>query len=191
MKEYPILMNGPMVRATLAGTKTQTRRIMKPQPEVRPNSEGKHWWPAKSFSSMMTIEDCQLPGYEGMAGDACPYGGERDRLWVRESYADIGCRLTYRADLDDGAHCKVKKWAPSIHMFRADSRILLEIVSVRVERLQSISTEDIIAEGLITTLRGHDAECDLRDQWRKLWESTGGEWDSNPWLWCISFRRLP
>ena len=83
-----------------------------------------------------------------------------------------------------------RQFRPSIHMPRWASRILLEITGVRVERLQDISTEDIIAEGLSTTLREHDAEMDLRDQWRALWESTGGDWDSNPWIWVIEFKRV-
>lgn len=145
---------------------------------------------------MMTIEDCQLPGYEGMAGDACPYGGEHDRLWVREAFAKtvvhqaMGAVWTVYRECDNRTDYG-GPWKPSIHMPRASCRTILEITSVRVERLHDISTDDIIAEGLSTTLRGYDAEVDLRDQWRALWESTGGNWDANPWLWCISFRRLP
>lgn len=78
---------------------------------------------------------------------------------------------------------------PAIHMPRRASRLLLEIVSVRVERLQDISVEDCIAEGLTTALREHDAVVDLFDQWRSLWSGINGteSWGANPWVWCIEF----
>lgn len=205
MIERPILMNGAMVRATLDGTKTQTRRIVKSQPPA-----GHVWvgWCASSThradegKAVWAVDDGAL--MRDVHRVACPYGQPGDRLWVRESYADIGCRLTFRADVDDGAHCKVRKWTPSIHMFRADSRILLEIVSVRVERLQDISDADIQNEGidmdaLAEAQDRYDVVCGgtgaagratLRTAWRDLWESTGGDWDANPWLWAISFKRV-
>ena len=192
-KARPILMNGAMVRATLDGSKTQTRRIMKPQPEVRPSSDGQHWWPSNLAQSMMSVE--QFQQHPGIFDDLCPHGRPRDRLWVREAFARTAvCQapgqewVVYREG--DNRTDYGGPWKPSIHMPRAASRILLEIVSVRIERLHDISTADIIAEGLSTTLRGHDAECDLRDQWRALWDSTGGDWDANPWLWAISFVRV-
>jgi hypothetical protein len=160
-----------MVRAILEGRKTVTRRVVKGS--------------GLNFLADFTPEYVALP-----ENHFCPYGRRGERLWVRETHADIGCRLTYRADTDDGAHCQVKKWTPAIHMFRRHSRILLEITDVRVERLQDISTEQIIAEGLSTTLREHDAEVDLRRQWRDLWESTGGDWGSNPWVWVVEFKRV-
>lgn len=77
-------------------------------------------------------------------------------------------------------------------MPRWASRITLEIVSVRVERLQDISAEDCIAEGLSTNLREHDAVCDLRDQFAALWTSTYGpdSWSANPWVWVVEFKRV-
>lgn len=82
-------------------------------------------------------------------GIKCPFGKTGDRLWIRETHADISCRLTFRADPYDGAHCQVKKWTPAIHMFRRHSRVLLEITDVRVERLQDISEEQAVDEGLL------------------------------------------
>lgn len=83
-------------------------------------------------------------------------------------------------------------WAPSIHMPRWASRILLEITDVRVERLQEITTEQIIAEGLVTSLREHDAVCDLREQWQQLWSGLNGteSWTSNPWVWVVEFKQV-
>lgn len=197
IKTRPILMNGAMVRAVLDGSKTQTRRIMKPQPGPIPGEPGKHWWPSNAVQSMMRVED-SFQRHPGIFDDACPHGQPGNRIWVRETFClDDDGHQEWPVFRADGAKLpqrqptrKPARWTPSIHMPRWASRITLEITGVRVERLRDISTEDIIAEGLSTTLRGYDAECDLRDQWRKLWESTGGDWDSNPWLWVISFKRV-
>lgn len=146
-KERPIIFNGAMVRAILSGQKTQTRRIMKPQPAPRPDKPGEYWWPAKAFETMVNMSDFQRVGFEGATADASPFGRIGDRLWVRETFGDCGVRRVYRADTDDGAACQVKRWTPSIHMPRGAARITLEIIDVRVERLNSISEGDADAEG--------------------------------------------
>ena len=208
MKERPILFSAPMVRALLDGTKTQTRRIVADfqQPKIDTSidiSPSMRWgaiaqnhrrWGFAVFGE--TERECADRLAES---GCCRYGQQGDRLWVRESYADIGCRLTYRADEDDGAHCKVKKWTPSIHMFRADSRILLEIVSVRVERLNDCSDADAVAEGIGLTpaaigmkLTFPPGESMCVNLYRQLWESINGvgSWDSNAWVWVIEFKRV-
>ncbi|UGQ44934.1 ASCH domain-containing protein [Massilia endophytica] len=208
MKERPILFSAPMVRAILDGSKTQTRRVVKrssrfPFDFVGGNgqindptcwgfecAETAQWWVL------------QTDGDESLRQIPCPYGQPGDRLWVRETYADIGPRLTYRADTDDGAHCVVQRWTPAIHMFRADSRILLEIVSVRVERLQDISQDDARAEGITdgdcVNCGEPEAKCacsfpmpDYRDAYCNLWETINGAgaWDANPWVWVVEFKR--
>lgn len=198
VKERPILFKGAMVRALLDGSKTQTRRIVKPNyQEMGERDDGSAWpW-------------SEHPDTAADHWHACPYGQPGDRLWVRETYADAGCRLTYRADLDDGAHCMVKKWTPGIHMFRADSRILLEIVSVRVERLQAISEADSLAEGIQRRqVRPRDARLGgqgvygtgdendwagtARQAYEHLWEQINGagSWDANPWVWVVEFKRV-
>jgi len=196
MTERPILFSGPMVRAILDGTKTQTRRVLKKQPlDVIPCLDD---WVGEKWAALLTRD----PEPHGTLF-RCRYGVPGDRLWVRETFATntLGCPngLTYRADhLDmrgDGPANPIK-WHPSIHMPRWASRITLEIVSVRVERVQDISTADIITEGLSTTLREYDAECHLREQFETLWDSINGDksgrsWADNPWVWCIEFRRLP
>jgi hypothetical protein len=208
MKERPILFSGAMVRAILDGSKTQTRRVCKPA-----QTEG--------LSCVVGIQDprdfgqrpLEVPG-SGWFGDEegdvqflCPYGRPGDRLWVREAVADIGCRLTYRADTDDGAHCKVTRWTPSIHMPRAASRILLEIVSVRVERLNDCSEADAIAEGVRPEqgLLGDDdlmvyAIMTVLDvsapvaRYILLWDSINStppnNWNSNPYVWVVEFKRV-
>ena len=190
MTERPILFNGEMVRAILDGRKTQTRRIVKPQPgaqmeQVLINNRGE--WP-------------------------CPLGQVGDRLWVRETFQpfldayDIDCmpnvdyqtgkgyKISYPAtdgidefqDIDSGdikSTCK-----PSIHMPRWASRITLEITDVRIERLQSISEADAKAEGV------EPAECCLAHYhgFSKLWQNVYGSesWEANPWVWVIEFRRV-
>ena len=178
MKERGIIFNTEMVRAILDGSKTQTRRIMKPQP--KPNENGGTWWPSNICQSMINIEDMMQDNegvWAGIAGIACPHGGVGDRLWVRETwqgplidYADNEPQFkgnhifeksdncVYKADglaapefIDSDDNLK-QGWRPSIHMPRWASRITLEITDVRVERLQDISKQDAIFEG---APRGH------------------------------------
>lgn len=166
MKERPVIFNGEMVRAILDGRKTQTRRVMKPQPE--PCYRGGHWWPSNTFKTMLHIEEQMqngAGGWGGLAGDACPFGAVGGRLWVRETFMDLtgtGIEATtgkfegfaYRADTPAGSYGdEVRKeyglkWTPSLHMPRKACRILLEITAVRVERLNDISEEDARAEGV-------------------------------------------
>lgn len=189
MRESPLLFTAPMVRAILDGTKTQTRRLVKRVPL--------DW-----LESGFTPEYVALPG-----NDLCPHGRPGDHIWVREThfindYRGAGVpederaetELVYAAtDMDYVRNLEDDEgfaWRPSIHMPRWACRIVLEVTGVRVERLQDISAEDCIAEGLRTNLREHDAVMDLRDQFRELWASTGGDWDANPWVWVVEFRRV-
>jgi hypothetical protein len=147
----------------------------------------------------------------------CPYGRRGERLWVRETTeADEGRSDTvvlsrYAADRapvlcagneDPEYNGSVAHWdyprrsRPSIHMQRWACRILLEITDVRVERLQDISRSDIRAEGLQCPpeLGSDDVSPNYRDwypaAWRELWESTGGDWNANPWVWVVEFKRV-
>ncbi|WP_336879650.1 hypothetical protein [Providencia rettgeri] len=91
MKERGIIFNTEMVRAILDGRKTQTRRIMKPQP--KPNKNGGIWWPSNICQSMINIEDMMQDNdgvWAGIAGIACPHGRVGDHLWVRETYSLLG-----------------------------------------------------------------------------------------------------
>lgn len=171
MAEKPILFSGPMVRAILDGTKTQTRRAIKGGPDA----EG--WWFPK-----------------------CQYGKPGDRLWVRETWANGESGLIYRADLQefgrlsDGAKRAAWKfaastpWKPSIHMRRVDSRIDLELTGVRVERLKELWEGDAIAEGWHPGV-----DCGGPFDWfRGVWESINGvgSWAANPWVWVLEFKRV-
>lgn len=176
MKERPILFSGEMVRAILEGRKTQTRRV------IRDNL-------------LSRFDDLNLdsysdrnPSYETECGqlvlmtDLCPYGQVGDRLWVRETWAYCPYRDCFFYRADNFSEDKFK-WKPSIHMIRAASRITLEITGVRVERLQDISEEDAIAEGMNPELP--------RAKFRFLWESINGKgsWNLNPWVWVIEFKQ--
>lgn len=184
MKERPILFSAPMVLALLAGTKTQTRRVGKP---VRHPDLGNLY----DIGALVLEHEPQH-----VIDRACPYGQPGDRLWVREAWHTVdGENAFYRADYaadhaGDRAHGI--KWKPSIHMPRSCSRILLEIVSVRVERLQEISGSDAIAEGIdLSTVT--DYVFGYQEAYRDLWESINGpgSWAANPWVWCIEFRVMP
>lgn len=176
MKERGMIFNGEMVRAILDGRKTQTRRIMKPQPTPCTLQKGGHWWPSNVFKTMLHIEEEMQNGkggWGGLVGDACPFGKPGDRIWVRETYQgplfdyehmeayledsskfEKPDFCVYRADGKPAPEfCDADDnlhccWRPSIHMPRWASRILLEITDVRVERLNSISHEDAEREGI-------------------------------------------
>lgn len=210
MKERPILFSGEMVTAILEDRKTQTRRVVKPQPEVlypfalvRQNGTG--WivekWPRqeREFGNFGRVERV-----------VCPYGQPGDRLWVRETWACFGgdeytyqkdrLAVSYRATWDTDratdfpraslGYIPGDRWRPSIYMPRWASRITLEITKVRVERVQDITNEDAYAEG-----------CDFRlantpnhaNAFAILWDNINAKrrfgWDENPWVWVIEFRR--
>lgn len=195
MTERPILFTGPMVRALLDGSKTQTRRVVKMPPSwdcFVCADWGDGWWPYRS-------DDGESPNYDNNEIPMrCPYGQPGDRLWVRETWAphpdfpETVRRGVYRADPE----CKydVERWRPSIHMPRWASRILLEIVSVRVERLQDIGVDEIEAEGVVTSdadIMQHGCRARVLD-WQRLWESINGagSWDANPWVWAVEFKQV-
>jgi hypothetical protein len=167
--EKPILFSGPMVRAILAGTKTQTRRICQGQREL----SNEH--------------DFQI--------DRCPYG--TGRMWVREAWRVHGGAeyeymrdpgsLMFRADMEERFDCNDYRWRPSIFMPRWASRITLEITEVRVQRLQEITEVDAKAEGV-----SRSAKFSAREEFSMLWESINGKrapWASNPWVWCLTFKQ--
>lgn len=173
MKERPILFSAPMVRAILDGSKTQTRRVMKPQPrEASPGPgiraalyrPGDFVWPDKVPGC--SIISCKPHGPDGWAEENSPYGKPGDRLWVRESHwmdrrdttlavMNVDGFVVARNGHETGEKSNPKelslnhfwKLRPSIHMPRWASRISLEITRVRVERLQDISEADAMAEG--------------------------------------------
>jgi len=208
MTERPILFNGEMVRAILSGQKTVTRRACKPQPSAHAHTKAADGTPMGSWWET------------GKNINRCPYGQPGERLWVRESFTDLRGtgiehrpdpagplqRYAFAADSPPGSHSdEVRKdygikWKPSIHMPRSACRILLEITAVRVERLQDISEEQARAEGITDggchNCGNHEpcgCECPTPsavDSFVHLWNSTGGDWDANPWVWVVEFKRV-
>lgn len=212
MKERPILFSGAMVRALLAGTKTQTRRVA-----IKTSQ------PHNVCLSDFDAAECKIEIENRHSGlrywKSCPYGKPGDRLWVRETFCKIigqsGCWIetdysaTYNHGFRLGDTLGLKKrWTPSIHMPRAASRLTLEITSVRVERLQDISEADAIAEGIerlddflgCPCYRAYDEPQgsdvvfpdDPIGSYASLWTSINGpgSWDANPWVWALEFRRI-
>jgi hypothetical protein len=211
MNARPILFNGDMVRALLAGQKTQTRRVAKNIHQDRMFRSG---WKVESSDKKSA---CSTDAPHGFLAEVCPFGKIGDLLWVRETFIsgfecdDNGMpteneRIWYRASggLDcwyDGGSDFPKEnipWKPSIHMPRCASRLTLRITDVRVERLQDITEEDAIAEGI----NGELCQRFLYSESTKgqllpaavhafsgLWESinSAGSWNDNPWLWVIEF----
>ena len=191
MKARPILFSGPMVRALLSGTKTQTRRVVKTQPSVLgdefPGPRGRNGV-SRAYFPHLDFHRAAMP-------EVCPYGQPGDRLWVRETWQRAGGNTGFwyaatDSEADEG-NSPVTHWRPSIHMPRAVSRITLEIAAVRVERLGEITPDDCIAEGAWAVDqrelgRGHEAVA----AFRTLWESINGpgSWASNPWVWVLEFR---
>lgn len=212
MKERPILFSGPMVRALLDGTKTQTRRVCKPQPFDRSHSRHDH---RMAYVSGRTSEGDEVDGLfahtTGGGGHwqaKCPYGQPGDRLWVREAFqshvGQMGESIVYayRATDDD----RLGPWRPSIHMPRVACRITLEITGVRVERLNACSEADAQAEGTrpmnvaglstnqiaLLGLPLADLTSPYRNDYAHLWDSINGagSWAANPWVWVVEFKRV-
>ena len=225
-KERPIIFNGEMVRAILDGRKTQTRRVIKPQP---PHEAFEHI--GVDLTGLWCFHPVFSFDYLHLARLAyCPYGKPGDPLWVRETFAEI-CSVAdpycccdefpipkgkyhyyeYRADTGnkypgnwedadpetiemarEGGY--LPRWKPSIHMPWKASRIQLEVVKVRVERVQDITEKDAWAEGCVPFVR-EGVECDtavsdFAQLWNEINEKRGFAWHENPWVWVVEFQLL-
>ena len=202
MKERPILFTGEMVRAILDGRKTQTRRLVKPQPH-----EGSKLWG-------MIQHDGEPRALFWCEGQPSNYGTPLpmhvgDRLWVRETWSWSGVAahhqmVLWRADREYSDEERRRWiWRPSIHMPRWASRIDLEITAVRVDRVQDITEEDAKAEGVESGIWEREAQLlagatdaddedivSFRDGFGFLWQSIYANWDANPWVWVYEFRRI-
>lgn len=214
-REIPILFSTSMVQAILEGRKSQTRRIVKPQPVQQVMGGG----PFEAMKSLGISDDPLgwtwkgtrwMPWPESIL-NMSPYGKTGDRLWVRETWAYVDFAgedngYVYRATDPDWETTEEWRWRPSIHMPKAAARIWLEVTEVRVERLQEISEEDAIAEG-VETMSIDRVKCyrdyggdDGEDTWigsptisfETLWQSINGaeSWEQNPFVWVIKFKRL-
>lgn len=205
MKERPILFSAEMVRAILAGRKTQTRRIIKLDDFQPAETKGYDWMFRDRHALWNEVST------QGLIESRCPYGMPGDRLWVRESFqvvepygsdgdewigddlqeidGPLGStkpeqmghwwQLIYKADEPE----MCKWWRPSFFMPRWASRITLEICTVRVEQLQRIGGTDAWADGGLTVQQ-------FIDLWNSINAKRGYSWDANPWVWVIEFKKL-
>ena len=214
MKERPITLNNDMVRAVFDGRKTQTRRIIQER-HLYCGGRTTGNWPVH-MPEGVEGEKARL-----WAANNSPFGAVGDRLWVRETWmpdaprdgtwADVefyGCKgsplsmipkrfrkpehCIYRASWDGSV---MVGWTPSIHMPRWASRITLEITGVRVERLNSMTERDAIAEGCIgghNSIPGYHYSATPHEHFHHVWQSIygGDSWQANPWVWVIEFKRV-
>jgi hypothetical protein len=224
--EFPILFAGSLVRAIRNGAKTQTRRL------VTPGHGQKEWLEPETIQRVHHWEEDT--GWWKMSVDGghigsirCPFGvsGQGHQLWVKETHAfidlDTGYEarrslkkyvrpqkqlsVVYKVGMSDFEESLISKWRPSIFMPRWASRISLELLDVRIERLNSITEEDAKAEGVLPFFErfpsiGRDqflttgeraADSPYRASFACLWDelSEGPLWKDNPWTWVLSFRR--
>jgi hypothetical protein len=201
-----MLFSAPMVRALITGAKTQTRRILKPQPII--NSAGLLKWETRRDIVQGSADDVAV----------AQKIWKNDRLWVRENWQGLTfgdftptkrqpCEIRYAAtdpcaDLD--ADARGYPWRPSIHMPRWASRITLLVTDVRVERLQDISGADAIAEGLKENPAALRSAVEMGCHWgfegddrygspisayATLWDHINGDgaWHANPWVVAYTF----
>jgi hypothetical protein len=197
MNDHPILFSGSMVQAIFAGRKTQTRRVIRPQPapDVEAISEAPDTDP---------IIGCMVSGHSGIWEDEhglglkwrCPYGVPGDQLWVKETFAIVSDGekdgKCFRADMTDFDFLdreRGERWTPSILMPKRASRLRLDVIRIRVQRLQDIDPKDAVAEGVPT---GGFASP-LRE-FEMLWDTInsrrGFGWKANPWVWAVTFRAI-
>lgn len=185
MVERPILYKGEMVKAILDDRKTQTRRLLKVQPiDVLPMVDPKDGW-----VGLMEKDPAKGEVFK------CRYGTVGDELWVRETHCLLTKGVAYKAD---GVYTAApgERWRPSIHMHRKNSRIQLEITEIRCQRLQDISHDDAKAEGcdyrLVDGPNGEDRTDTPVDSFCRLWDEINAKtpWNSNPYVWAITFRRV-
>lgn len=225
MKERPILMHARSIQGIQAGRKTQTRRIIRIDNTpitMNQTAQCQRQCGIPTNAQNVRFLHCYLkcdapPGSETVSARVeCPYGYRGDRLWVRETWADLpDGTILYRADVSDEhlreereARCLApelakayneRRWCSPIHMPRKHARLFLEIEAIRVERVQEISEQDALAEG-VEPFEGQDG-CPPRtwvrnspviDRFARLWDDTNGKgaWDRNDWVWVIQFKQV-
>jgi len=209
MKQRPILFSGDMVRAILEGRKTQTRRLVNPQPIV---GSGQEIVQVASNDFWVGTNNGHFSGHSSTRF-SCKFGQSGDQVWVKETFAihpdynppyNFDGQYVYRATDPDWETTDGWKWKPSLFMPREASRIFLEITEVRVERLQDISENDAWKEGIefkrppinqnATGFRHYQSGFynakNAQHSYQTLWEKINGpeSWDLNPWVWVVEFK---
>ncbi len=199
--------------ASLEGLKTETRRIMRPQPEPHPDGVDEqwcpsgYWWPSSACRSMVSLRDAHC---------LSPYGHDGDKLALTETWRPLDVRnirrqqkalIEYRADgtklwrviPDMDAREKIEralkhgKWLPPMFMQTWASRAPAVVKEIRVERVQEISRADAAAEGVCgASFPGYQKTNWPEENFRVLWDSINGDrpdgaWRVNPWCWVVSY----
>lgn len=219
MKEHPILMSTPNAQAILQGRKTMTRRIIKPQPIDNREIDGNFFH--GNHKGYVKVDG--HPNWQKQFVYEFSNKQVGDLLWVRESgWVDNNYipglndpHLYWKADYDNYSEhtkylienhtCKF----PAIHMYKVFACIWLEITAIRIERLQDISEDDAIKEGVEPTIESEfqgmkeqfyknygnlysDDQTDAIESFCALWHLLNGKesWDANPWVWVIEFKRI-
>lgn len=189
IKERPILFSGEMVRAILDGRKTQTRRVVRFHKDWDGETVFRHSFKYQKLDGTVW----RIPSRFHVS----------DRLWVRETWGyEFGCGYLYRAShghMTPGDN----RWRPSIHMPRAASRIILQVIDVKIERLHDITEDDAVKEGVdYNPLQSHPywhygfegcwGEFNAVGSFASLWKLINGNesWEQNPWVWVIEFKRI-
>ena len=207
MKETGLIFKAPMVRAILEGRKTQMRRVAKP---VKHPDLGNLYTPG----ALLREHEPQH-----VINRACPMGQPGDRIYVRETARSCRAYevqgyppsqwgnkpIWFEADgTPPGAETAwATKATPAIHLPMFAARIWLEVTGVRVELMHTITEADAVRDGGLHRLpatgryvmnQGDQyfglATHDPRELFRNIWESTGGDWNANPWVWAIDFKVL-
>lgn len=212
MKERPILFSTEMIQAILDGRKTQTRRLIKPQPKPDMELFG---WKLPEYLQIAFGKNTKIDTLHKNR-----YGEKGDLLWVKETFQirsqkaiDMGFdQFYYKAGWKG---CTDGGWIPSIHMTKAAARIWLQIESVHAERLKDIQSDDAIAEGIEKVydehykdelFKNYSKSASIRKlyndgginyysakiSFKSLWESIhgSGSWHKNPWVWVVKFKTL-
>lgn len=203
MRERPILFNSEMVRAIYDGKKTQTRRPIKPQPDL---DKRNHRWGMQVSNGVMEYGRApwrKSDPYNFIVekSQKCPFGKQGDRLWVRETHAVLKEAVTkrdivaYKAT-EQASQAHDAKWTPSIHMKREHSRFLLEISNIEAQRLDEMTEQDALCEGFhsdaVLTEDGSDytglyAVDRFMSTWDEIYSSQGLGTIENPWVWVVYF----
>lgn len=202
VKERPIIFSGPMVRAILEGRKTQTRRVIKPQPldswMLHHNTDWSEYYKRTRFGLKKHLWIAHPTENEEIV---CSKGVPGDRLWVKETFGIPDAPyekktkelVVYRADQFPALQEANKYfWRNVRNMPRWASRILLSITNIRVERIQDISAADAKAEGVEAFLN-RDAtawRAGFQIGWDEINAKRGFAWSMNPWCWVLEFKKL-
>jgi len=207
VSKKPILFSGEMVRAILDGRKTQTRRVMNPEPPLFYLGAG-GWYPHSEHSKKKHYVNKEH-FLKGVPVDFSPYGQPGHKLWVRETWwkipeptpkelrdgADTWPLAAYPATDNNEDYLEWGwKRKPSIHMPRWASRILLTVENIRIERLQDVSEDDAIQEGCSYQIKDskyfhRSARGAFMLTWNRINAKRGYGWSANPWVWVVTFRR--